>query len=1305
MPRATYGPRVKYRAKRLFTAIAAFAQDELEGVEQIPVRCSWQPEADSPTLIVRTTLRALEELCKKDGFGTPLTKPQIREALSRMEDFLNILEDVRENPKGTEHWHFKLTLWSRDTTENVNQFDQFWETKRPLKSKEQQTVNPIVASSEPTPIKPEKCGLNFLFSKSLQNQQNNQEGQAIQIHAPHVPVFVGQGRPTFGKPLQMPPLPDYFVERPEHQDAVKFLLMREGLDEPATLIVSAIHGLGGIGKSVLAAWLAHDAEVQARFCDGVLWATLGQDPDILSFLCDWIQALGDRDYKPTTISGASSHLRTLLYDKRVLLVVDDTWSPEHVEPFRVGRSGCRVLVTTREAAIADAKRYDLEEMKPEQSLELLTKKYPGKLIAMERSQAAQLAETVGHLPLALELAAAQIDDGVLFSELLEDLQAETARLETLDRPVEVSAAYGKRYSLLASLNLSVQRLSSEQQRQFAWLGVLPEDVLVTEQVTATLWQMTARQAGAALRVLRSRALLLAGVQQVGQKPTYRIHDLIHNLAKRLLTGSPEPEYEQDLPGLGMTLVDAHTKFLQRYREKTDQGGWHSLPEDSYIHSQLTWHLEQAGQVEEIHALLKERTTTGQNGWFVACESLGQTANFVKDVARAWQWADQQCETNPVGAIYWQCRYLLIYGSLNSLASNIPPELIAALVEKGFWKPNQGLAYVQQIPEARRRADAIATILPHLPKELMGEVLAVTREIQDESVRTDILRALVPHLPELVSETLAVTREIQDKSARAHALCALVPHLPELVSETLAVAREIQDKSARADALRVLIPHLSGEWMGEALAVTREIQDEFARASALCNLVPYLPGLVGEALAVTREIQDEFARASALCNLVPYLPGLVGEALAVTREISNESNRIDVLRALIPYLSGEWRGEVLTVIREIGNESARADVLCALVPHLSEELMGEALAVTRAIQFEYFRAFALRTLVPHLSEELLDEALVVMREIGNETMRADVLCALVPHLPELVGEALAVTREIGNESARASALCALVPHLPELAGEALSVAREVEDESARAHALRALVPHLSEGLMSEALAVTREIQDKFVRANVLRALVPHLSEELMGEALAMTREIGNKSARADVLCALVPRLPELAGEALAVTREIGNESARNALRALVPHLSEGLMGEALAITREIGNESARADVLCALVPRLPELAGEALAVTREIGNESARASALCALVPHLPESSINESLECVKKMRDLYYKAKALQCFTQQLTCISTTPRFWSETLHAFSALHRYELIATLANLTSFVLTLGGVDSGNYGRGNSGNYGR
>ena len=184
--------------------------------------------------------------------------------------------------------------------------------------------------------------------------------------------FERYARPI-GVPFQAPPLPAHFVPRPEVSDAVRVHLLADVPAAAGVLVVSAIHGLGGIGKSVLAAALAHDPEVRERFPNGVLWATLGQGPDVLSLLAGWIQALGDYDYHPTTIDSASAHLRTLLHERACLLVVDDAWQADAARAFLVGGEHCRVLVTTRDATLArkvGAQLHDLDVMTEAQALAL-----------------------------------------------------------------------------------------------------------------------------------------------------------------------------------------------------------------------------------------------------------------------------------------------------------------------------------------------------------------------------------------------------------------------------------------------------------------------------------------------------------------------------------------------------------------------------------------------------------------------------------------------------------------------------------------------------------------------------------------------------------------------------------------------------------------------------------------------------------------------------------------------------------------------------------------------------------------------
>lgn len=139
MARPSYGPEAKKRSHHLFTALLDYANDELNCDEMTldalrpQIQTHWQTEQ---RLVVRTKVRFLEALTKLAN--TPLSSEQIKEALRRFEDFLEILDDNRPNKGGSEVWHFTLNLWHKrsDRSANLRRFEQEWEHRRPQKSKQ-----------------------------------------------------------------------------------------------------------------------------------------------------------------------------------------------------------------------------------------------------------------------------------------------------------------------------------------------------------------------------------------------------------------------------------------------------------------------------------------------------------------------------------------------------------------------------------------------------------------------------------------------------------------------------------------------------------------------------------------------------------------------------------------------------------------------------------------------------------------------------------------------------------------------------------------------------------------------------------------------------------------------------------------------------------------------------------------------------------------------------------------------------------------------------------------------------------------
>lgn len=172
----------------------------------------------------------------------------------------------------------------------------------------------------------------------------------------------------------------------------------------------ALHGLPGVGKTALAVELAHDREVRASFPDGVLWAGLGQRPDLAALLGLWGAALG---LSLSELSTMTSHgdrarlLHMLLGSRRVLLVIDDVWDPAEGLVFRLGGAGCARLYTSRSGAVA----LSVVEGAPEAAVRVPELDADGGIGLLQRSigaagpirddEARRLVTAVGAHPLAL----------------------------------------------------------------------------------------------------------------------------------------------------------------------------------------------------------------------------------------------------------------------------------------------------------------------------------------------------------------------------------------------------------------------------------------------------------------------------------------------------------------------------------------------------------------------------------------------------------------------------------------------------------------------------------------------------------------------------------------------------------------------------------------------------------------------------------------------------------------------------------------------------------------------------------------
>ncbi len=430
--------------------------------------------------------------------------------------------------------------------------------------------------------------------------------------------------------------------------------------------------------------------------------------------------------------------------------------------------------------------------------------------------------------------------------------------------------------------------------------------------------------------------------------------------------------------------------------------------DGYGLRHMAEHLEKAGRPDDLHRLLRlerlsggveNRTVRAENTWYAVQERVGQTEEYMNDLARAARLVQVADRLDVESSHYKTCiglgfRYALMFTSLNSLARILPPTLIVALVEKGVWLPSQGLAYVRALrPEERVRAlIGMSSLFDNRERgTLLREALDVARGISDERDRAQALSELAPCLTELgrMKEALEVALEIEDERPRARALAAPVLHLAELgrVEEALKEAREVVDQRDRVRRVAAL-GHVE-----EALKVALRVQDHRERDQALAELVLHLArlGRAEEALELARRIGEYRDRARAMAVL-----GRMELALEVVQGISDESDRAWALAELLHGLPELGHmDEALKVARGIGEQPHRNRLPGELSPCVLESgRVKETLQMARGTQNQRDRARTLAEL------GRVEEALEVVRGIGDPWDRSQALGELVPHLAEL-----------------------------------------------------------------------------------------------------------------------------------------------------------------------------------------------------------------------------------------------------------------------------------------------------------------
>lgn len=1070
-------------------------------------------------------------------------------------------------------------------------------------------------------------------------------------------------------------LPSFYVERSGLlAEARQRLLADRPLNTAGPRSVwrpLALHGMGGIGKSVLARALCDDSAVRAAFPDGVFWVSLGKAPDLIRPLRYMVEQLGGViSDTVSSVQSLKAQLAGLLEQKSCLIVGDDLWSKRDAEALRIGGSACRLLLTTRDAALAEelgATVYKLQGMEHGPARALLRGWAGGTLDAVPIEQLDPIIDRLGALPLALKLAGPQLRHRSPQRWLAEfDVRALKAR-----RPEEAHD------SLQQTFWLSIAELSDEERRLYFALAIFRPGEATAEAVVTRLWSglagMDAGATAALLADLADRALL----DRAPTEPSpgaIRLHDLLHDM-------------------LGIELgrqgqLTGHRRLLQAYRPA--EGRWSGVPDDGYLYDHLAYHLHAAGAGPELAALFDDQA------WLTA--RVGQRAGTYDGVAEDLRAAilsvtedtfTQIAAGEPLTAFVALFHLLLVRASLRTRASNQAATLVARAVATGHWSPLQALSVTRQASSAMQRVEIAAALLG------LGEIVAPIRPalqqlalasfatLRDAEVRAYLISAIAqqidgPARDRLVSEALEIAVGTLSALSRSELMCKLLGWLPEplrrIVADELWRTLPILEPRDRARVMELALPLLPVELLPSAESIIATLPEALmrgrlwravARASSGDTQLTAWLYAYGEALRVS-DAEDQATLFQALApSLAKPLQAMArAKALQSIPAIEDSFKRAQLLQAIAAQVPEPERSALFEQALELGGAACvvvqPADLIGSIIPQLPPEqaraIVQEALEFIKEIENPRRRHIGIRLAAPLLDQAQQLEALANIEQ-DPAHMQHETIEAIAPYLERsAVGRALNLAAEFPYSEVCALLLIELGPQLPEVAlpravRAADRLARSVRSRSGRAmlwQQIAAIVPVEARGPFLLDALYEYLLDDEQWRAYP-RAL--EVAGKLTGVQLVEARDFLMESN-------VLPRAPELWRQlAVGLPKDERNAELERLLAAL----------------EAVSDAELRAKVLVALagdveLERRLVVVPMALAAALQIETPIVRAITLLPLLPLADETGRERIVD------------ESLQVLVSEYT--------HSNTYHLVATLLEHQALVDPARVVRVIMTIG-----------------
>jgi hypothetical protein len=899
--------------------------------------------------------------------------------------------------------------------------------------------------------------------------------------------------------LRLPELPPGLASR----DALVGRAVAAFLDRPEPSV--ALTGFGGVGKTTLARQILWRQELRSRWPGGVLWLSIGQRPDLPGLIATACVDLTGAAVGVLSVTDLAAWLRDDLARRRALLVLDDAWDGEAIEPLLTATSGIPRLITTRDDRWLDAWTAQPIEVG------MLEQAEAYRLLATELGTGTEppaelhrLIDRLGCWPLLLGLAAGYLRTRLRRGATAADALAEMAdRYEALGvtafddrRATDLDQQQDRSRAVRLTLEASMRLLGDPDRERYRALTVFPAGLPIPMDLVADVWAPQLDRYGTQDLLDQLVGLSLLGLDYGARE--VQLHDVLRDYLA-------PPAADQ---------AAAHRKLIDRW------GSPYQL-QDNYRVEWYSYHLRAAGDDQALYDLI---TPHWRDHVLAVTRSLSSVAG---DVRRA---AEQAAAVHRLGE---EVRCNLIRTRLMASSGAVPLAALSAFTRLG--ELDRALGYADLRP-AEQRDDAVLQIVVALAPRDWREALTLaegrlTNPVPLVMALGAVAEAAAGEHPaeaaDLVTRAIATADAIADPGPRGDAILSLIGPAASIdpdLAESLAgrAERQVGWGSFEVDtpagefeqwqqlALGALVRALAAGDPARAASLTERITEPLGRASALTALASAAQpdradALIAEAAALARQLRFPGNTASLLAQIAAVPAGQAdayAEEAATLASATTHSEFFgwvrtedEVLEGTASVLAHSHPRLALDLAQKIdpsgsaGTEvKARvlariADAMAASDPSGAQEVLERALSLSQSAEHLYGDITAVAEVAADLARVDIGGFRVL---IGQARQMAGGLASQFVRSRARAEIAAAVIAVAGAVSGAADA---------ELIELALQVSSQIELPHFKTEALAGVVRALAVTDVSGALAVADLIDGSDASQRTRAELLAELTDRL------------------------------------------------------------------------------------------------------------------------------------------------------------------------------------------------------------------